>query len=57
MNTTRDPRRSFTVNGAAYAREANRKPEPTVSFPQAALAGIMLACFVAGVLLIAVGLS
>ncbi len=53
----RDPRRSFMVNGAAFMRQARRKPEKTVSFPQAVLAGIVLACFAAGVLCFAVALS
>lgn len=54
---TRDPRRSFMVNGREYARQMSRRSEQTVSFPQAVLAGIMLACFAAGVLLIAAGVS
>lgn len=54
---TQDPRRSFMVNGSAYARQINRKPEPAVSFEQALLMGIMIATFVAGVIALAVGLS
>lgn len=53
----RDPRRTIMVNGTACMREARREPEPAVSFPQAVTSGIALACFVAGVVLVAVGLS
>lgn len=52
-----DPRRSFLVNGNAYRREMNRKPEPTVSLAQSLLAAIGVACFAVGVLLVAAGLS
>lgn len=34
-----------------------RVGEPTVSLPQAITSGLVLACFVAGVLLVAAGLS
>ncbi|QKC99219.1 hypothetical protein [Mesorhizobium sp. NZP2298] len=57
VTTRHDPRRSILVNGAAYRREMSRKIEPAVSFEQALLMGICIACFVAGVLCLAVGLS
>lgn len=52
----RDPRRSFMVNGSAYARQMHRK-ESSVSFPQAVMAGIVLACFAVGVICVAAGVS
>lgn len=46
-------------NGGFFVGINNRHchAEPVVSFPQAVLAGIMLAAFVAGVVCLAVGLS
>lgn len=52
-----DPRRSFLVNGNAYRREQNRKPEPAVTFAQSCLAAVCVALFAVGVLLIAAGVS
>lgn len=52
-----DPRRSFILTGAADERSRHRKPEPHTSLPQALLMGICVACFAAGVLLLAAGLS
>lgn len=52
-----DPRRAIMVNGAAYERQMNSKPEPHTSLPAAILSGICIACFAIGVLLLAAGAS
>lgn len=52
-----DPRRSFMVNGAAYRREMNRKPEPDITLMQSVIAGIVVAGFALAVLALAVGVS
>lgn len=52
-----DTRRSIMVNGIAYRRQMNRKPEPHTSLAQAMIAAFVLAAFVSFVLFAAVGLS
>jgi hypothetical protein len=52
-----DPRRSILVNGNAYRRELDRKPEPAVSFGQSLFAAFALLAFVGGGLLLLGGLS
>lgn len=54
--TTRDPRRSFMVNGNAYRREMSRK-EPDVTLTQSLIAGVVIALFTIGILALAVGVS
>ncbi|TPM59011.1 hypothetical protein FJ959_09060 [Mesorhizobium sp. B2-2-4] len=51
--TLRDPRRSFMVNGAAYRRELNRKPEPDITLTQSLIAGVVVAAFALAVLALA----
>ncbi|MBZ9973469.1 hypothetical protein LB521_27965 [Mesorhizobium sp. BR-1-1-8] len=54
---TSDTRRLFMVNGAPYAREQNRKPEPDITLVQSLIAGAVLAVFELVVLAVAVGVS
>lgn len=53
------PSSPLLENGGFFVGINNRPraDEPTVSFPQAVMAGIVLACFAAGVLLMAAGVS
>jgi hypothetical protein len=52
-----DSRRPILVNGARFAREQNRKPEPDVTLAQSAIAGIVIAIFAIGILALAVAAS
>jgi hypothetical protein len=53
----RDPRRTILVNGAAYQRQINRKPEPDITLVQSLIAGVVIACFSLAVLALAVHVS
>lgn len=55
--TRRDPRRPILVNGAAYRREMNRKPEHVVTLGESLLAGIAVALFAGAVLMTVAGIS
>ena len=52
-----DTRRPIMVNGARYAREQRRKPEPDITLVQSLIAGVVIAVWAIGVLAIAVGVS
>lgn len=52
-----DTRRPIMVNGARYAREQRRKPEPDITLTQSLIAGVVIAGFSLAVLAIAVGVS
>jgi hypothetical protein len=53
----RDPRRAILVNGDAYRRNLNKRPEPDITLTQSLIAGVVVAVWALGVLAIAVGVS
>ncbi|WP_189413749.1 hypothetical protein [Mesorhizobium sp. M00.F.Ca.ET.217.01.1.1] len=52
-----DHRRPIMVNGAAYQRQLNRKPDPDITLMQSVIAGIVVAGFALAVLALAVAVS
>jgi hypothetical protein len=52
-----DPRRAILINGAAWARQQSRKPEPDITLVQSLIAGVVVAAFSLAVLALAVGVS